>query len=370
MAKRNLKNNNFKKFQRFLSKLRDQGIHEPIDLSKPCHIAFSGELLHYTEKPVREIQIIFAAHGCVKALSKQAPCTMCGFINESNFGKFVSPKDLIKQFDYTTRLRNFKKSRIVTLLNSGSIFCETEFPQKAREYIFKKLNSYKNIYEVIIESRPEFVTEKIVKETKELLKDKKVELSFGLEAVTDIVREQFINKGFSRKDFERAIKLAKKYEFDTHCYVLLKPPFLTEKEAINEAIKTVKYCFKIGVFGVTVMPCGVQENTLIEFLYKNKEYRSPWLWSVIEVIKKVRNKEYVRIGTSEENVVHLNDPHNCSKCNTKTLRAFEKYNIRHNISVFDKLDCKCRKEWQKELKIKNITPLNQRIDEFLKKHNI
>ena len=364
------KSSDFKRFQEFLCLLRDQGIHESIDLSRPCHIAFSREKLHYTGKPVQEIQIIFAAHGCVKALSHEAPCTMCGFINESNFGKPVSPALLIKQFDYAAKLKGFRESSIVTLLNSGSMFCEAEFPQKARENIFKKLNGYKNIEEVIIESRPEFVSEKAVEEVKKLLKDKKVELSFGLEAATDIVREQFVNKGFSKNNFERAINLARKHKLDTHCYVLIKPPFLTEKEAIDEAIKTVRYCFKIGVFGVTVMPCGVQENTLTEFLYKNKEYRPPWLWSVIEVIKKTRKIGYVRIGTSEESVVHLNDPHNCSCCDTKILKQFERYNLKHDFSVLNKLSCGCKKEWQKELKIKNKISLNKRLENFINKYNI
>lgn len=370
MATNFLQSKDFRKYQQFLTMLRDQGTHKGININKPCDVAFTKELSHHSGKTVQKMQIIFVAQGCVKALSKEAPCTMCGFINESNFGKYVLPKDLMHQFDYAVKQKGFKKSSIVTLLNSGSIFPEMEFPKVAREYIFKKLNGYAHIKEVLTESRPEFVNEKVIKETKELLKNKKVELSFGLEAATDIVRDQFINKGFSKKDFEKAVKIAHKYKIDTHCYVLLKPPFLTESEAIDEAVKTIKYCFKKGVFGVTLMPCGVQKNTLTEFLYKNNEYRPPWLWSVIEVIRKTKNDGYVRLDTREENVQHLSDPHNCSKCNVKVVKAFDKYNIKHDLEVFDKLDCECRKEWQKDLKIKNTTPFNKRIKKFLEKHNL
>lgn len=88
-----------------------------------------------------------------------------------------------------------------------------------------------------------------------------------------------------------------------------------------------------------------------------------------EVIKKTRNNGYARLDNREENVQHLSDPHNCQKCNTKVVGTFDKYNIKHNFAVFDKLDCECKKKWQKDLKIKNVVPLNKRIKSFLERHN-
>ena len=35
---------------------------------------------------------------------------------------------------------------------------------------------------------------------------------------------------------------------------------------------------------VSVNPMNIQKNTIVDRLFRNKEYRPPWLWSLVEMI--------------------------------------------------------------------------------------
>ena len=59
-----------------------------------------------------------------------------------------------------------------------------------------------------------------------------------------------LNKGFSLAQFEKAAKIIIDNLY-LRTYVMLKPPFLTEKESIDEAIKTIEYVFSLGASTVS-----------------------------------------------------------------------------------------------------------------------
>ena len=78
-------------------------------------------------------------------------------------------------------------------------------------------------------------------------------------------------------------------------------PFLTEKEAIDDAIQTAIDCFEMGFDAVSIEPTSLQDFSLANYLYEMGQYRVPWLWSIEEIIegiyKKIKNKDLdIRIG--------------------------------------------------------------------------
>lgn len=88
----------------------------------------------------------------------------------------------------------------------------------------------------------------------------------------------------------------KKFNICSLAYVLLKPPFLTEKEAIDEAINSIKKATAIGFERISLEPMSVHRFTVVDALSLANNYRVPWFWSVIEVVEKCKDINDIGIG--------------------------------------------------------------------------
>jgi radical SAM enzyme (TIGR01210 family) len=248
-----------------------------------------------------------------------------------------------------------------------SSFDDLEVTKKAREFIYDLLNQYKNILYVAFQSRAEFVVDSILKEIKEKLPGKKSYVFIGLESSNDFITRYCIHKGYGFMEVSKKVKLLKKYGVHPGVFLLIKPPFMTEKESIDDAIKSIKDCFRIGVEDIYLMCNRIGGYSITDPLYKMKKYRAPWLWSIIEVLKNFDEEGLKRIKISGFRVAiaTLDDPHNCKICNERVMNAIEKFNRTKSVSAFDKLDCECKKEWEEELK-RRYLPLKTRIIEDYK----
>ena len=91
-----------------------------------------------------------------------------------------------------------------------------------------------NVREIIVESRPEYVKEEVLDEIFEIIGDTLFEVSIGLETSNDYTRLNKINKGFTREDFENAVKLMqelkkrKNYNIKSKAYIFVKPILISE----------------------------------------------------------------------------------------------------------------------------------------------
>lgn len=138
---------------------------------------------------------------------------------------------------------------------------------------------------------------------------------------------------------------------DLLAYILVKPPFLTEKEGIEDTIETCKFAFEIGADTVSLEPTTIQDLTLVSFLYDAGAYRTPWAWSVFEVVKQVHELGNVRIGGFEFFPTPNEFTFNCSLCKEDMIHAIQQYNSTHDLEVIKNFTCKnnCQMEWLEEL---------------------
>jgi hypothetical protein len=177
----------------------------------------------------------------------------------------------------------------------------------------------------------------------------KLEFGIGLESANKVVARYSVNKEFFLEDFVRAAQVAQENGASLKCYTMVKPPFLTEEEAIRDCIETARLA---GPYSSTVSfnPMNVQKNTLVESLWKRGQYRTPWLWSVVEAL--VRGKEACP-GT-----IMKSDPvaggknrgaHNCGKCDEHVMKAIAAFNVSQDHRVFGELSCACRAAWKDQL---------------------
>lgn len=241
---------------------------------------------YFENKNHKRLVMYLMSNGCDWALKNGNGCTICGHLaKQRRLETSISTQDYIKQFVSEYDKVDFKEYPILNLYNNGSILNNNEIPNEALFKILKIVNQNPYIRKIVLESRPEFVNEEIVYEIKKRVPDKFVEIAMGLEVLDDFYRIACINKGFRLEQFKKAATIIKKH-LNLKSYVLLKPPFLTEREGIEEAIRTIGFAFAIGSSTVSLEACTIQKNTLAEYLSDRNDYSTPWLWSIVEVVKK------------------------------------------------------------------------------------
>ena len=293
--------------------------------------------------------LILPTPGCSWALGDAGGCTMCSYVSDCTLEPIES-EDILRIFN--NHLERFplddEDEIAVKLFASGSFLNPYELPKDARDEILKTLVNLGNVKEIIVESRPEYVTENVLDEIGEIVGDILFEVSIGLETYNDETRLNKINKGFTCKDFENAVNLIhdisdnKGYNFKAKAYVFVKPIFLSEKEAIDEAIATAEYCESVGVDRLSFCPATIHGGTLIERLWRQGAYQPPWIWSAVEIINTVRKTVNIPSLLDTSGFGSRRGPYNCKKCNKELKHRIISSNLDQSIIEYD---CDCKDKW-------------------------
>jgi len=336
--------NELSEFCRNLKKDFKPKIRDP---TKPVRFWSEKDVLN-NHDVVDAFVIIFRTRGC--SWSLKSGCSMCGYFNDSMW-KNVTDKDILKQFD--TMMESYSDQKFVKIFNSGSFLDDNEIKPGVRNKILHRL--FETAEKVSVESRPEYITNSRLSEIKEISKSKTFEIGIGLETANDFIRKHVINKGFTFQDYKKATEKLKKQDFKLKTYVLIKPPFLTEKKSIEDAKETVE---KIKVITDTISfnPTNIQRNTLVDYLWYRKQYRPAWLWSVVEILKhcnKITNN--VRVKCDIAGGGSIRGAHNCKNCDHQFLKAIADFSLNQDTKIFNNLKCQCYDKWQDLLDIENLS---------------
>ncbi|KAA0009342.1 MAG: TIGR01210 family radical SAM protein [Thermoplasmata archaeon] len=271
--------------------------------------------------------IVLRTPGCYWA--KVSGCSMCGYFKETYDAGYDEIK---KQIDEA--YKKYEGEEIVKFFTSGSFLDEKEMPRDLQIYAIEKFSKAKKI---VIESRPEFI------KNLEWLQGN-IEVAMGLESANDRVLEYSINKGFRFRAWLKNAKLVKKHGKKLRVYILIKPPFLKEIEAIKDAINSARKVADIADV-ISFNPVAIHGKTIVETLWNRHLYRPPWLWSVVQVIKETKKFYDGMIKCDVVARGMARGAHNCGKCDKKILHAIEEFNLKQDEKIFDGIDCDCREEW-------------------------
>lgn len=286
-------------------------------------------------KVVRALVIILRTKGCRWAL--KSGCSMCGYINDAVQDE-VKDEDLLYQYECARKKLN--RHDIVKIYTSGSFLDIEEIPERVQLEILKDLG--KDVQKVIVESRPEFIVKERVEQLKYLVNE--LEIAIGLESADNFILRNSINKGFTFEDYIEKAELLRDLGVAVKTYILIKPPFLTEKEAIETAVNSTS---KISKYSQTISfnPVNIQSNTLVEFLWKRNEYATPWLWSVVEVLQRSKSISDSRLISDPTAGGGKRGAHNCGRCDRQVLKSIREFSLTQDISVFKGLYCECKERW-------------------------
>jgi len=305
------------------------------------------------------LSVVLATVGCSHARGSYGGCTMCSYLLDGAAEQISSSK-VVKQFKKAIlRLENKEPPLSVKIYTSGSFLDSEEIPLDAREKILEIISEDDRVQEVVIETRPEFVQLPTLEEIKTKLDGRTVEIAIGLESSNDVIREVFINKGFTLQDFKDAVDIAHSSGLDIRSYVLVKPPFLTEKQALLDGIQSIKDAANLGARTVSVNPVAVQKDTVVERLWYRRDYRPPWLWTVSEVLRRAREDvdSDVRIICDPVAPGKRRGPHNCGECDDAFSKAITRFSLTQDTQSLVTLDCDCQGLWEHSLEHEELSLL-------------
>lgn len=306
----------------------------------------------------KELTIILRTRGCSWALGDSGGCSMCGYIQDANIKELPS-KYIIKQFDFALKkkineIQVDKNNYIIKIFNSGSFFDDSEINEDSRIYIYHNISKIKQIKEVVIESRIEYITHDHLSNLKEHMGNKYIEIGIGLETVNDYIRNNYINKGIYFNNFLEALNLCKKYNIGVKVYLLFKPPFVNEQGAIDDCIYSIKKLIDLKVDTISINPSNIQKGSLVEYLWYQNRYRPPWFYSLFTCLKKAIKQEDLK------NVRILSDPsgagtkrgiHNCLKreCNHEMMQRLKDFVLNQDLNALKQkeigVECDCKKKY-------------------------
>ncbi len=328
---------------------------------------------HMKGAPALALTITLSPTGC--SWAKNGGCTMCGEY-EGSVKSGVPDYIHIAQFAKAiAELSHKYKPSWLRINQEGNYANAGETQKYAQTTILRLATQIKGIQRVTIESRPGFLTEKTLKEYADIFYGSGVELEIGMgfEAANDVVRNICVNKGESIDDFKRALQSMDKYGVLSLAYVLLKPPFLSEKEAIEESVNSIRTATEIGFKRISLEPMSIHKYTVVDALARLNLYQVPWLWSVIDVIMQCKDISELGIGGIGyyPRPFHLSRNHcDCnSRCDAQIWEALKDFGKNRDFSVFDALDFGCKAKWEDACKLK-LPSLKQRIQEQLDKIDV
>jgi len=352
--------------QEFTKEIRDNYL-ERMKKRPPEKLAtswYQEDLLY--EGKGKSLFVIIPTPGCSWALSEAGGCTMCSYISDCTLEEIDS--DLIVKLFKEQLERHIPEIKsdgknfpiAIKIFASGSFLNPKEVPTKARNEILNIIANIDEIKEIIVESRPEYVNKEVLEEIFSIIKSKLFEVSIGLESQDDLIREEKINKGFTKEDFEKAVNTIAKinndksndYTAKSKAYIFVKPILTSEKEAIEEAKATGEYAESVGVNRVSYCPATIHKGTLIERLWRKGSYNPPWIWSVIEVINEARENLAIPSFMDTSGFGSRRGPYNCKKCNKDLKHSIIDSNIKQ--VPIENYECECKNEWIAEIKSSSL----------------
>lgn len=320
---------------------------------------------YYRGNPVKRLVITFRAPGC-SWVGRGGGCLMCGHHAGTLRGKIPSCDDYVTQFRTEISTYDLSGVTVLSLYNSGSMLNPDEFPIEALLHICRDISRIPSIRKVVLESRAEFVDSKSAGAIRDSLgPDITLSIAMGLETANETRRELCINKGCTTAEIVRAVNGVRDIA-EIQLYVLLGLPFLTEREALEDAVESIRYADSLGANEIHIEPLTLQSHTLTGRMVRAGIMQLPSLYTIYEVLKRVVPD--IRPYVSPFLHMPLPDiiPSGCPECTDRLIRGLlDDYNIHRNRESLVYNDCTCIGSWRHKLDLIDNRPLPRRITDAL-----
>jgi archaeosine synthase beta-subunit len=289
------------------------------------------------EERVRAFVLILRTRGCYWADLKG--CSMCGYAKDT-LGRSATPEELGQQLD--AALRVYRNEPYVKIYTSGSFLDDREVDPGSRQRIVEGFAHGPR--RLLFETLPEFATAETLAPLRVAFPGE-LEVALGLESTQPDVLLRYVNKNSPPQAYLEAADRVRSLGLRAKGYLLLKPPYLTEREAIEDVVTSVRLAAP-HFDALSVNPVHIQNGTVVEWLYHRGRYRPPWLWSLSEVMQRgATHRGSTRLVTFPTAGGLARGPHNCGNCDRSVLSALEEASLSQRFDGLTGLTCACSAEW-------------------------
>ncbi|DAC10429.1 MAG: TIGR01210 family radical SAM protein [Euryarchaeota archaeon TMED141] len=329
------------------------------DASRPATVYTTPEMLP-DGTPCSAATVILRTKGCHWWWS--SGCTFCGYFNDTRDD--VTEDDLHAQWDWSAaKLNGFADVQMVKVYTSGSLLEDREIPVGFQERVLREC-SEQGLH-LIVESRTEQLTEEKLAWATSVNDDFTV--AIGLEAYDDEVLRFHVNKGFTVRSYDRAVANLKQAGLRVKAYLMFKPPFMSEADALDHIVDWIAAIAE-GADEISINPMNIQGGTVIDRLHRARQYRPPWLWSLVEMIRRAHPIVHPEGGVNGDAdqisrlIVHptaggrVRGSHNCGSCDADVVAAIERYAVSGDLLEFEGLSCECETRWAADLDLERALP--------------
>jgi hypothetical protein len=179
------------------------------------------------------------------------------------------------QIDYA--LGKLPPARQIKLYNSGSFFDPRAIPRADHPGIARRLRTFDR---VIVESHPALIGESALAFRDRLTG--RLEVAMGLETVQPEVLRR-LNKRMTLDRFARAAAFLRRNSIALRVFILVKPPFLDEDEALHWAKRSLDFAFDRGATVASLIPTRLG-NGALEALAARGDFCPPKLGTLEQAL--------------------------------------------------------------------------------------
>lgn len=172
-------------------------------------------------------------------------CLMCD-LWKNTLAESAPSGAIPEQIDYA--LARLPAARQIKLYNSGSFFDARAIPAEDYPAIAERVRSFER---VIVENHPALVGEAAVR-FRDLV-GRPLEIAMGLETVHPEILQK-LNKRMTVEQFRGAADFLRANGIDLRVFILVKPPFMREEEAVEWSARSVDFAFDCGATAITLIP--------------------------------------------------------------------------------------------------------------------
>ncbi len=254
-------------------------------------------------------------------------CLMCDLWKHTVTDR-VPDGAIPKQIDYA--LSRLPPARHLKLYNAGNFFDAQAIPPGDFGAIIDRARRFQT---VIVENHPRLCDDRVADFQQRL--GTELEVAIGLETIHPDVLPR-LNKRMNVADFDRAVRLLHAARIPTRAFILLRPPYLSEQEGIDWAIKSLAHAFSAGVRCCSIIPTRAG-NGIMERLQIEGHFSPPRLESLIEVQSRALELQAGRVFADLWEVERFAT---CATCCGRQLEALRTMNFsQQSVAV---PPCQCR----------------------------
>jgi len=293
--------------------LAQRGPRNALDLRRPH--AFLVEEERAESGNIVSIATIFLTN-------RECPwrCLMCDLWKNS-LTETVPAGAILEQIDWA--LSRSTLARQVKLYNSGSFFDPRAIPCEDHPAIAERVRGFER---VIVECHPALVGESAVK-FHELLGDAKLEVAMGLETAHPEVLPR-LNKRMTLDQFSRAAAFLREHDIALRVFILVKPPFLDEAEALLWAKRSLDFAFDCGATVASLIPTRFG-NGALEALAEWDEFSPPKLATLEAALDYGVAQKRGRVFAD---LWDLEKFSTCASCLTKRRERLQRMNLQQIVA--------------------------------------